>query len=66
MLIISFVFLLTPTVSFADADRIFKLNSKAVNDFIEQNDIGKVISVSDSATVTSGQTFELIREVAYE
>ena len=27
---------------------------KAVNDFIEQNDIGKVISVSDSATVTSG------------
>ena len=39
---------------------------KAVNDFIEQNDIGKVISVSDSATVTSGQTFELIREVAYE
>jgi len=30
ILIISFIFLLAPTVSFADADRIFKLNSKAV------------------------------------
>ncbi len=30
VLIISFVFLLAPTVSFADADRIFKENSRAV------------------------------------
>ena len=40
---------------------------KAVNDFIEQNNIGKIISVSDSAIVnTDGGTKELIHVVAYE
>ena len=40
---------------------------KAVNDFIEQNNIGKIISVSDSATVNAdGGTMGLIRVVAYE
>ena len=39
---------------------------KAVNDFIEQNNIGKIISVSDSATVNAdGGTMRLIRVVAY-
>jgi hypothetical protein len=40
---------------------------KAVNDFIEQNNIAKIISVSDSATAnTDGGTMGLIRVVAYE
>ncbi len=40
---------------------------KAVNDFIEQNNIGKIISVSDSATVNAdGGTMGLIHVVAYE
>ncbi len=40
---------------------------KAVNDFIEQNNIEKIISVSDSATVNAdGGTMGLIRVVAYE
>ena len=39
---------------------------KAVNDFIEQNNIGKIISVSDSVTVNAdGGTIRLIRVVAY-
>ena len=44
-----------------------KALDKAVNDFIEQNNIGKVISVSDSSTVSAdGGTMGLIRVVAYE
>ncbi len=40
---------------------------KAVNDFIEQNNIGKIISVSDSSTVNAdGRTMGLIHVVAYE
>ncbi len=40
---------------------------KAVNDFIEQNNIGKIISVSDSTTANiDGGTMGLIRVVAYE
>ncbi len=38
----------------------------AVNDFIEQNNIGKIISVSDTATVNDdGRTMGLIHVVAY-
>jgi tetratricopeptide (TPR) repeat protein len=44
ILIISFVFLLAPTVSFADADRIFKLNSKAVVMVIAYDEKGNAIS----------------------
>ncbi len=43
VLIISFVFLLTPTVSFADADRIFKLNSKAVVMVTAYDEEGNII-----------------------
>ena len=40
---------------------------KAVNDFIEQNNIEKIISVSDSSTVNAdGGMMGLIRVVAYE
>jgi len=40
---------------------------KTVNDYIEQNNIEKIISVSDSATVNAdGGTMGLIRVVAYE
>ncbi len=40
---------------------------KAVNDFIEENKIVKVISVSDSSTANAdGSTMGLIRVVAYE
>ena len=39
----------------------------AVNDFIEQNNSGKIISVSDTATVNAdGRTMGLIHVVAYE
>jgi len=43
VLIISFIFLLTPTVSFADADRIFKLNSKAVVMVTAYDEEGNII-----------------------
>ena len=45
VLIISFVFLLTPTVSFADAEanRIFKLNSKAVVMVTAYDEEGNII-----------------------
>ena len=47
---------------------------KAVNEFIEQNNIGKIISVSDSSTVNAVDEYAikhfeamcLIRVVAYE
>lgn len=37
-----------------------------VNDFIRENDIRKVISVSDSTTVEEGKTIGLIRVLVYE
>ncbi len=40
---------------------------KTVNDFIEENKIQKIISVSDSSTANiAGGTMGLIRVVAYE
>jgi len=62
VLIISFVFLLTPTVSFADAEanRIFKLNSKAVVMVITYDEKGNEIGTGsgfivrrDGAVVTN-------------
>ncbi len=48
-------------------DDDLKVLDKAVNYFIEQNNIEKIISVSDSTTVgADGQTETLIRVVAYE
>ena len=44
VLIISFVFLLAPAVSFADADRIFKLNNKAVVVVTAYDEKGNAIS----------------------
>lgn len=37
-----------------------------VNDFIEQNNIQKVISLSDSATTEEGNTIGLVRVLVYE
>ncbi|MFC1509622.1 hypothetical protein ACFL60_08075 [Candidatus Omnitrophota bacterium] len=37
-----------------------------VNGFISDNDIGKVISVSDSCTTGDGSTIGIIRVVTYE
>jgi hypothetical protein len=39
---------------------------KEVNDFLQTNNIRKVISVSDSTTNTEGDTMGIIRVVAYE
>ena len=53
VLIISFVFLLTPTVSFADAEanRIFKLNSKAVVMVITYDEKGNEIGTGSGFIV---------------
>jgi len=37
-----------------------------VNDFIAQNNIEKVISLSDSATTEEGNTIGLVRVLVYE
>ncbi|MFO7982426.1 MAG: hypothetical protein R6V08_03150 [Desulfuromonadales bacterium] len=37
-----------------------------VNDFIAQNNIQKVISLSDSATTEEGNTIGLVRVLVYE
>lgn len=37
-----------------------------VNDFIAQNNIQKVISLSDSATTEDGNTIGLVRVLVYE
>ena len=37
-----------------------------VNDFIQQNKIMKVISISDTATTEEGSTIGLVRVMVYE
>lgn len=37
-----------------------------INQFISENDIKKVVSVSDSTTVEEGSTIGLIRVLVYE
>ncbi|HKJ04885.1 MAG TPA: hypothetical protein VJ974_04755 [Geopsychrobacteraceae bacterium] len=37
-----------------------------VNDFIRENDVTRVISVSDSTTTEDGKTIGLIRVLVYE
>ncbi len=39
---------------------------KSVNDFLQQNNIKKVISVCDSTTITNGGTMGIIRVLTYE
>ncbi|WP_347274759.1 hypothetical protein [Candidatus Kuenenia sp.] len=39
---------------------------KEVNDFLQQNNITKVVSVSDSTTNTGGDTMGIIRVLTYE
>ncbi|OHB69456.1 MAG: hypothetical protein A2W17_09920 [Planctomycetes bacterium RBG_16_41_13] len=39
---------------------------KEVNDFLQLNNITKVVSVSDSTTNTGGDTMGIIRVLAYE
>lgn len=39
---------------------------KEVNDFLEQNNIKKVVSVCDSTTNTDGGTMGIIRVITYE
>ena len=69
-LIISFVFLLAPTVSFADADRIFKLNSKAVVVVTAYDEKGNAISQGsgfivrrDGAVVTNYHVISKARSI---
>ncbi len=70
VLIISFVFLLAPTVSFADADRIFKLNSKAVVVVTAYDEKGNAISQGsgfivrrDGAVVTNYHVISKARSI---
>ncbi|GAN33404.1 MAG: hypothetical protein DYG83_05835 [Candidatus Brocadia sp. AMX2] len=39
---------------------------KTVNDFLQQNNIKKVVSVCDSTTNTDGGTMGIIRVLTYE
>jgi isopentenyl phosphate kinase len=58
--------------TFTSPLRIFHVHNelmeldKAVNDFLQQNNIKKVISVGDSTTTTNGGTMGIIRVVTYE
>ena len=56
----------TPLRIFHTKEELEKLD-KAVNKFIQDNDISKVISVSDTCTTDDrGSTIGIIRVVAYE
>jgi tetratricopeptide (TPR) repeat protein len=64
------VFLLTPTVSFADADRIFKENSKAVVKVTDYDEKGNEISKGsgfivrqDGAVVTNYHVIGMARDI---
>jgi tetratricopeptide (TPR) repeat protein len=70
VLIISFVFLLAPTVSFADADRIFKLNNKAVVVVTAYDEKGNAISQGsgfivrrDGAVVTNYHVIGMAKDI---
>jgi Tfp pilus assembly protein PilF len=70
ILIISFIFLLAPTVSFADADRIFKLNSKAVVMVIKYDEKGNEIGSGsgfivrrDGAVVTNYHVIGMAKDI---
>lgn len=58
--------------TFTSTLRIFHVHNelveldKEVNDFLQQNNITKVVSVSDSTTNTGGDTMGIIRVLAYE
>ena len=58
--------------TFTSLLRIFHVHNelleldKAVNDFLQQNNIKKVVSVCDSTTNTNGGTMGIIRVVTYE
>lgn len=58
--------------TFTSPLRIFHVHNelveldKAVNDFLQQSNIKKVISVCDSTTNTNGGTMGIIRVVTYE
>ncbi|MFN3532017.1 MAG: hypothetical protein ACK41Q_05810 [Candidatus Brocadia sp.] len=58
--------------TFTSPLRIFHVHNelveldKAVNDFLQQGNIKKVISVCDSTTNTNGGTMGIIRVVTYE
>ncbi|MCF6156355.1 MAG: hypothetical protein E3K36_14190 [Candidatus Brocadia sp.] len=58
--------------TFTSPLRIFHVHNelveldKVVNDFLQQSNIKKVISVCDSTTNTNGGTMGVIRVVTYE
>ncbi len=58
--------------TFTSALRIFHVHNelimldKEVNDFLQTNNIQKVISVCDSTTHNDGSTMGIIRVVTYE
>ena len=70
ILIISFAFLLVPTVSFADADRIYKKNNKAVVVVVAYDEKGNAISQGsgfivrrDGAVVTNYHVISKARSI---
>ncbi|MBM4053896.1 MAG: hypothetical protein FJ264_04310 [Planctomycetes bacterium] len=63
---------MTKVKTFTSPLKIFHVHNelveldKEVNNFLQQNNITKVVSVSDSITNTSGDTMGIIRVLAYE
>jgi hypothetical protein len=39
---------------------------QCINDFIRENNISKILSVSDATTISEGSTIGLIRVLVYE
>lgn len=54
-----------PLEVFRAQKELHELDSR-VNDFIRENGISRVISVSDSTTIEDGKTIGLIRVLVYE
>ena len=54
-----------PLQAFKTRQELDELDQR-VNDFIRDNDVKKVISLSDSTTSESGSTIGLVRVLVYE
>lgn len=63
---------MTKVKTFTSPLRMFHVHNELtaldeeVNKFLQENNITKVISVSDSTTVTNGGTMGIIRVITYE
>lgn len=54
-----------PLQAFKTRQELDELDQR-VNDFLQKNKIGRVISVSDATTSENGSTIGLVRVVVYE